>query len=60
MESIETSITAPVSPQARKLSVFERLLFSNWYLEARTVVDEFVAYRSEILRKLNRLLGGDR
>jgi hypothetical protein len=58
MESIETSITAPVSPQVRKPSVLDRLLFSAWYLEARTVLDQFVAYRSDILRKLNRFVGG--
>jgi len=57
MESIETSITAPVSPQVRQSSLLDRLLFSAWYLEARTVADQFVAYRSDILRKLNRFVG---
>jgi hypothetical protein len=60
MESTKTDITASVSPQVRKPSLLDRLLYSAWYLEARAAVNQFVAYRSEVLRKLNRLLGGAR
>jgi hypothetical protein len=60
MESAKTDITAPASPQVRKPSLLDRLLFSAWYLAARIVVDQFTAHHSEILRKLNRLLGGVR
>ena len=60
MESSNTSIIAPISLQARQPSLLDRLLYSRWYLEARTVVDQFAAYHSEILRKLNRLVGGVR
>lgn len=60
MESAKTDITASASPQVRKASVFDRLLFSAWYLEARTAVDQFAAHHSEILRKLTELVGGVR
>ena len=60
MESVKTDITAPASPQVRKPSLLEHLFFSAWYLEARTVVDQFATHHSEILQKLNRLVGGVR
>jgi hypothetical protein len=60
MESVKSCSIASVPQQVYKPSLLDRLLFSAWYLEARLVVDQFVAYRSEILRKLNRLIGGVR
>ena len=60
MESAKTDITASASPQVRKPSLLDRLLYSTWYLEARAAVDEFAAHHSAILQKLKRLLGGAR
>jgi hypothetical protein len=57
MESVETSIT---QSEPRQPTLRDRLLFSSWYLEARITVEQFTAHHSEILRKLNRFVGGVR
>jgi hypothetical protein len=55
MESIKTSTTAPAAPQVRS-SFLDRLLFSSWYLEARTVVERFTAHHAAIVRRLDELV----
>jgi hypothetical protein len=56
MESIETSIT---QSEPRQPTLRDRLLFSSWYLEARTAVEQFTAHHSEVLRQLNRFVGAE-
>ncbi len=55
MESSNTSITATATPQVRS-SFLDRLLFSSWYLEARTVVERFTAHHAAIARTLDELV----
>ena len=53
MESTKTSITAPEPPQP---SFRDRLIYSRWYLEARTAVKQYAAHHNELVRRLNELL----
>jgi hypothetical protein len=56
MESSKPSITATATPQVRRPSFRDRLLFSSWYLEARTVVERFAAHNAAIVRRLDELV----
>src|SRR5947209_5551521 len=56
MESSTPSITAVATPQVRAISFLDHLLFSGWYLEARTVGEQFAAHRAAVVQRLKKLV----
>lgn len=56
MEPTETSITPFAALQVGKPSLFERLFFSAWYLEASAIAGRFAAHNAFVIRKLNEVV----